>query len=152
MTHTLRICLLVIWYCLFFGACKTGSSKIPSAENIRKKIHICWQVSQQGRLRTSDTWYTSRTRSPSSWWCREEGNQPTAVCGVKQTNPPHHALHADRQVGSNGVRHNALLEKQELDGYWTLKQQVLMSKASFMGIEAWFMPTEAKQTWHYQFI
>lgn len=53
-----------------------------------------------------------------------------AVCGVKHTNPTHHALHAGGPVGSSGAQHSSLLEKQE--GSWILQQQVIMSRAAFM--------------------
>lgn len=42
MTNTLRIFLLPIWCCLFLAG-RTGSSNIPSAENLKKKMLICWQ-------------------------------------------------------------------------------------------------------------
>lgn len=42
MTNTLRIFLLPIWCCLFLAG-RTGSSNIPSAETLRKKMLICWQ-------------------------------------------------------------------------------------------------------------
>lgn len=44
MTNTLRIFLLPICYCLFLAG-KTGSRNIPSAENLRREMLICWQGS-----------------------------------------------------------------------------------------------------------